>query len=80
MKNINIIKTENMYGLIFVTAEILNDDKVKEIKLSYKEGTTKIDNILVKFHSGKSSMYSGNLSNHKMPPKYKKYVAEIMGN
>ena len=31
MKNIDIIKTESMYGLIFITAKVLNDDKVAEI-------------------------------------------------
>ena len=80
MKNINIIKTESMYGLIFITAKVLNDDKVAEIRVQCKEDSKQVQNILVKFHNGKSSTYSGNLSNHKMPPKYKKYVAEIMGN
>jgi hypothetical protein len=80
MKNIDIIKTESMYGLIFITAKVLNDDKVAEIRVQCKEDNKQVQNILVKFHSGKSSAYSGNLSNHKMPPKYKKYVAEIMGN
>ena len=80
MKNINIIKTESMYGLIFITAKVLNDDKVAEIRVQCKADNKQVQNILVKFHSGKSSTYSGNLSNHKMPPKYKKYVAEIMGN
>jgi hypothetical protein len=80
MKNIDIIKTESMYGLIFITAKVLNDDKVAEIRVQCKEDNKQVQNILVKFHSGKSSTYSGNLSNHKMPPKYKKYVAEIMGN
>ena len=80
MKNIDIIKTESMYGLIFITAKVLNDDKVAEIRVQCKADNKQVQNILVKFHSGKSSTYSGNLSNHKMPPKYKKYVAEIMGN
>ena len=80
MKNIDIIKTESMYGLIFITAKVLNDDKVAEIRVQCKADNKQVQNTLVKFHSGKSSTYSGNLSNHKMPPKYKKYVAEIMGN
>ena len=59
MKNINIIKTESMYGLIFITAKVLNDDKVAEIRVQCKEDNKQVQNILVKFHSGKSSTYSG---------------------
>ena len=78
MKNINIIKTESIYGLIFITAKVLNDDKVAEIRVQCKEDNKQVQNILVKFHNGKSSTYSGNLSNHKMPIKYRNYIATIM--
>ena len=78
MKNINIIETQNLYGMELIVAEVLNDDKVKEIRIQLKADTKQVQNILVKFHTGKSSTFSGNLSNHKMPPKYKKYVAEIL--
>lgn len=80
MTNIEIVKTESMYGMEIITAKVLNDDKVAEIRVQRKEDNKQVQNILVKFHTGKSSTFSGNLSNHKMPPKYKKYIAEIMGN
>jgi hypothetical protein len=53
--------------------------KVKSVKVRIKpECNNKVMDIMVYFKSGKSASYSGNLSNHKMPIKYRNYIATIM--
>lgn len=76
---LKIIKREALYEYELITAEIENDEKVKSVKVRIKpECNNKVMDIMVYFKSGKSASYSGNLSNHKMPIKYRNYIATIM--
>ena len=76
---LKIIKREALYEYELITAEIENDEKVKSVKVRIKpECNNKVMDIMVYFKSGKSASYSGNLSNHKMPIKYRNYITAIM--
>jgi hypothetical protein len=76
---LKIIKRESLYEYELITAEIENDEKVESVKVRTRpDWDNKVIDIIVYFKSGKSASYSGSLSNHKMPTKYRNYITKIM--
>ena len=62
----------------YITVRILNDDKVDRVILKRRPNwNNRVIDITIFFKSHRVATYSGNLSNHKMPPKYRKYITEI---
>ena len=60
---------------IYLLASIDNDDKVRNVRVVLHEDYT-VDRIDVYYHSNRSYSYSGNLSGHRMPYKYRTYILE----
>ena len=76
---LKIVKREKFYEYELISAEIENDDKVQSVKVRTRpDWDNRVIDITVYFKSGKSASYSGSLSNHKMPTKYRNYINEIM--
>ena len=76
---LKIVKREKFYEYELISAEIENDEKVQSVKVRTRpDWDNRVIDITVYFKSGKSASYSGSLSNHKMPIKYRNYIATIM--
>ena len=68
---------EDLYKIF----KIKNDDKVEKIGLKIRpDWDNRIIDITVYYKSGRCASFSGNLSNHKMPIKYRNYVKQIIKN
>lgn len=73
-----LIKRETIADFELITFNVENDDKVDRIMLKYKPEWNKLMDITVFYRSKRCATYSGNLSNHKMPIKYRNYVKQAM--
>ena len=73
----NIIEKRIVEGFEFITFEV-EDDKVSKVMINYNIAWNKVIDITIYFKTNRIATYSGNLSNHKMPPKYRKYIKEAM--
>ena len=76
---LKIVKREKFYEYELISAEIENDEKVQSVKVRTRpDWNNRVIDITIYYKSGKSASFSGGLSNHKMPIKYKNYVTKIM--
>lgn len=75
--NNTTITIETMYGLDFVTATILNDSRLAQIKIQLKN--KQVQNILVKYkcNTTLNELYSIDLNNLQQATKYNNYLNEI---
>ena len=75
---LNKLETRIVEEMEFIIYEIENDDKVQKIIVAWRKDWNKLSDITVYYKSGKSATFSGSLSNHKMPIKYRNYVKQIL--
>ena len=66
---------------LYKVFKIEKDDKVEKIGLKIRpEWDNRLMGITVYYKSGRVTSFSGSLSNHKMPIKYRNYVKQIIKN
>jgi hypothetical protein len=77
--NNTTITIETMYGLDFITATILADKRIAQIKIQVNNTTKQVQNILVKYkcNTTQNELYSVDLNNLEQATKYNNYINEI---
>lgn len=75
---LNKLETRIIEKIELTTYEIENDDKVQKIMIAWRIDWNKLRDITIYYKSGKSATFSGSLSNHKMPIKYRNYIKQIL--